>query len=548
MSNILCTHLKGHDMGIYLIQDGKLKYAIEEERLERYKHGTTNPHQKGVPTKSIDWILKESGLKMSDIDHITMPVNAKYTFKQIPTAVRNAPKFYLGGGLWGGSIFGVAFKFAFWDNYIANTGLQHIKKIYGHLPDYEFIEHHTSHAASSYRCSGFSKANILTMDGIGGLEAISMKVGNGNEMENMKSLTFPHSLGAFYGGVTSKLGFSSGEEGSVQGLAAYGNPDAYDFSKIVHTSKGEFKLDLNKLDALPRLPWPITQRHRDIAASLQKTLEECALNLVEHMYEQTGYKKLCLAGGVALNSSMNGTLLQSDFVDDIYIQPVSGDGGTPLGAGLEFTKSRMKMNHAYWGPQFSNSEIEAELKTCGLRYERQSDIGKAVAELLANQKIVGWFQGRMEMGPRALGNRSILCDPRDSGMKDTLNNRVKHRDDWRPFAPSILAEDASKYLEDAYPSPFMILCFNIKEEARKDLLGATHIDGTLRPQTVEKDTNPLYHGLISEFKKLTGVSAVLNTSFNLKGEPVVCSPRDAIRTFFGGGMDYMAIGDFIVSK
>jgi len=279
MTTILCTHIRGHDNSVYLIQDGKLKYAVEEERMERFKHCSTNPYYKGVPIKSIDWALESAGLKMSDIDYLAMPVNSKYSLNQIPRAVWNAPKFYLGGGIWGGSVLGLLFKFSFWDNYIANTGLNYIKSRYGCLPKVEFIEHHTSHAASAYRCSNFKKANILTMDGIGGLESISMKVGNGNEMEDIKTITFPHSLGALYGTVTDLLGFKPGEEGSVQGLAAYGNPQAYDFSKMVQTSEGEFKLDLHGLQQLPRLPWPITQKHKDIAASLQRTLEKCALNL-----------------------------------------------------------------------------------------------------------------------------------------------------------------------------------------------------------------------------------------------------------------------------
>jgi carbamoyltransferase len=548
--NILGIHVRGHDQGAFLVQDGKLLCGVEEERLERFKHGSTNPHQKGVPENSINFCLEHSGLKMRDIDYITLPVNSKDTFKKIPKAVWNSRNFYLRGGIWGGSVFGILFKFAWWDDYIANTGLRYIKRKYGYLPKVRFIEHHTSHAASAFRCSGFDKANVITLDGIGGLTSISMKVGNGKEMETIKEIMYPNSLGALYGSVTEILGFQPGaDEGKIQALASYGKP-VVDFSDVVKTKKGDFKLDLDRLIAkFPKMSKnPLTETHKNIAASLQEKLEESVLNLVEYMYEITGYKKLCLAGGVALNSSMNGILLQSDFVDDIFIQPIAGDNGSILGGALELAKTKIKMEHAYWGPQYSNEEIEKQLKECKLKYDYYSDICGEVAELLAKGKICGWHQGKCELGPRALGGRSILADPSNPKMKDKVNNEVKHREPWRPFAPSILAESTDDYLVENYPTPFMILCFRIKEEKINEVISATHVDKTARPQSVERKQSPKYYKLIKDFSKETGIPAVLNTSFNFRGEPIVCSPRDSIRTFMGTGMDYMAIGDFLVRK
>jgi carbamoyltransferase len=439
---------------------------------------------------------------------------------------------------------------ALWDDYIAKVGLNHIKRKYGFLPKVRFIEHHISHAASAFRCSGFKKANIITIDGIGGLTSISLKVGNGKEMEIIKDIMFPNSLGALYSTVTEILGFKPGnDEGKIQALASYGKP-IVDFSDAVKTKKGDFKLDLDRLTV--KFPMmnknPLTEQHKNIAASLQEILEKSVLNLVEYLYEITGYKQLCLAGGVALNSTMNGVLLQSDFVDDIFIQPAAGDNGAILGAALELANSKIKMEHVYWGPQYSNEQIEKELKECKLKYEFYDDICGVTSELLAKGKICGWHQGRCELGARALGNRSILADPSDPKMKDKINNEVKHREPWRPFAPSILAESTDDYLVGNYPTPFMILCFRIKDEKVNELISSLHIDKTARPQNVVKSVNPKFYELIKDFGKETGIPAVLNTSFNIQGEPIVCSPRDSIRTFMGTGLDYLAIGDFLVKK
>jgi len=322
--------------------------------------------------------------------------------------------------------------------------------------------------------------------------------------------------------------------------------------------KGDFKIDLNKLRSIPPFKKdPMNPLHQTIAASVQKTLEKAVLGLVEYLYEVTGYKNLCLAGGVALNSTMNGIVLQSDFVDNIFIQPAAGDNGSVLGAGLELANAKFKMTHAYWGPQYSHEEIEAELKECKLEYEEcklDSQYAKfsnymieKVANLLAEGKIIGWHQGRGELGPRALGNRSILANPGLPEMKDKVNNQVKHREPWRPFAPSILAEDTKKYLINNYPTPFMILCFKLNDP-EKELIAATHIDNSARPQSVERSVNPKYYKLIKEFKKQTGTPALINTSFNIRGEPIVCSPRDAIRTFFATGLDALCIGDYIITK
>lgn len=375
-----------------------------------------------------------------------------------------------------------------------------------------------------------------------------------------------------YNAITEFLGFERNEgEGKVMGLAPYGDTYYQIFDKFIRLTENGFVIDPKIITAEnpiqpvyftdyvvkklgePRLSSEkIEKRHQDIAYSLQERLEQTALHLVEKFNEITGNKNFCLAGGVALNCKMNGRILNSGLVNDIFIQPAAGDAGCALGVAIWLAHEEgykfNKMEHVYYGPEYSDEEVEKTLKTANLKYDELSDPSGTAAELLAQGKIVGWFQGRMEAGPRALGNRSILADPRDAEIKDKLNYLVKHREPFRPFCPSMLDKAKKEYFENPYESPFMILSFRVPEEKRKEIPGVVHVDGTIRPQTVTKEVNPKYYKLISEFEKLTGVPVVLNTSMNIKGEPMVCKPEQAIADFFSTGMDYMIINKFLLKK
>lgn len=424
-----------------------------------------------------------------------------------------------------------------------------------------FVNHHRAHATSAFFASGFEEANILSLDGSGGTESGILAVGKGTKIEILKYVANRSSWGLLYEEITEKLGFRrhSGE-GKVMGLSAYGIPDAkglpfinWDGDIPVIEPEGRKSF----IDALTtrKKDDPITDEHRNLAATLQDTLERSAARMAEYLYEQSGIRRLSLSGGTALNCSMNGKLALLPFVDEIFVQPAAHDSGTALGAALqvhvEKTGSRpnWRMDHAYWGPEFTNEDIEEALKAFpDLSYQTCDDIFSETAQLLKDGNIVGWYQGRSEVGPRALGNRSILADPSRPEMKDRVNNQVKHREPWRPFAPSILEEKIDRYISKPIPSPFMILAFDTKPEVQNEIVSAIHIDGTCRPQTVSRATNPRYWQLIKRFEDLTGIPVVLNTSFNVDSQPIVNTPEEAIDTFINCGMDKLAIGDFIVWK
>ena len=434
--------------------------------------------------------------------------------------------------------------------------------------------HHMSHCASAYLLSGFKSASIISADAVGDHQQTTLLAeGENNSINLLNDYTMPHSLGYFYGLLTEYLGFRfANGEGKVMGLAPYGQPK-YDFSEIIRCGNiihenAPPQLWLNKeiygwagdqpklesiLGPARKRGEPITQRYMDIAATVQKKTEEAMYKLTEYLVERTNKPKLAIAGGVALNCCVNGVLLRSGLISEIFVQPSANDAGVALGSALLCAlhygdKIDWKMEHTYYGPEFSNNEIEAELKKHKLSYEQHDDIASIAGDLVSLGYIVSWFQGRMEVGPRALGNRSILADPRDPKMKDRLNHRVKHREPFRPFAPSMLAERASEYLIDAHPSPFMILAFKVKKEKREEIPAVVHVDGTTRPHTVERSVNEKYWSLIKAFEEKTEVPVVLNTSFNIRGEPIVCTPKDAIDTFLKTGIDYLAIGDFLIGK
>jgi carbamoyltransferase len=414
---------------------------------------------------------------------------------------------------------------------------------------------------SAYFLSGFQESNILSLDATGGTESGILAIGRGDDVEIVKTISNDSSWEFFYSNMTRLLGFQAhSHEGKTMGLAPYGtpDPDAFDFIRWDKEIPEIHRPGMKRFVAgvQPRRKGePLNQRHKDLAASAQYALERAGSRMSEYLYRRSGIRNLCMSGGCALNCSMNGKLLGLPHVDQIFVQPAAHDSGTALGAAVqvyrEITGCRpeIRFNHAFWGPEYSDKEIEGILKRSHVStYKRSSELSREVAELLVQGKIVGWFQGRVEVGPRALGARSILADPRAIEIKDTLNKNVKGREPWRPFAPSFLAEEFSEYVENPYNSPFMIIAFHGKDGIIKKIQGAAHVDDTVRVQTVERSVQPEYWEVINEFKKLTGVPAVLNTSFNVAGQPIVCTPFDALSTFFACGLDYLAMGDFLIWK
>ena len=466
-----------------------------------------------------------------------------------------------------------------------------------------FSEHHLSHAASAYYPSPFKSAAVLTLDGVGEWTTTSLAIGNGRDLKVLKEINFPHSLGLLYSTFTYYIGFkvNSGEY-KVMGLAPYGVPRYADLirEKLVTVAEdGSFQLDMNyfnyatgltmtnkKFDALfggpPRISEAeLTQREMDLAASVQKVTEDIVIKLARGIAKETGERNLCLAGGVALNCVANGILLREKIFDNIWIQPASGDAGGALGAALSTwyihhnkyrheSTERDAMKGAFLGPNFSSAEIENELNECGAVYHKLSEdeLIESVAFSLANGKAIGWMQGRMEFGPRALGGRSIIADPRSPVMQKQLNLKVKYRESFRPFAPSVLIEDVNEWFEHDSDSPYMLIVAGVKKDKRRTIIkeeetlfgieklnvirtsipAITHIDYSARIQTVHADTNPRYHALISNFKKKTGCPLIVNTSFNVRGEPIVCTPTDAFKCFMGTEMDLLAVGNYLLYK
>jgi carbamoyltransferase len=551
-----------HDSSACLVKDGEVVAAVEEERLTRKKHDGT------FPVNSINYCLRHEGITWEEIDHIAFSSPSPHK------AIIHHYKYLINGSFFRKPAY-VFNSLKYYTKYLLRKGIKsYVKKETDTVPPIHYLDHHLAHAASAYRLSGFDTALIFTADTRGVTTSVNLGMGDKGNIDIFKSFHYFDSLGLFYGAFTEYLGFKMGDgEGKVMGLAAYGKP-VYPLTDIISIGNGNFNLNLGyfyefsytKLKAShygkkivrefgnPRgQSAEITQKHRDIAASVQKKLNDACLELVKSAFDHYGSRNLCIAGGVGLNMTTNSYLLNSPFVDEIFIQPAAGDGGTSMGAALELChelgeKSPSKLKHAYLGPEYDNETIKKILDQMNLRYEIYEDIAGICSELLATGKIIGWFQGRMEFGPRALGNRSILANPSIPGMKDKVNNQVKHREPWRPFAPSILAEKAGVYLEKEYPSPFMLLSFNVIKEKQDDLQAAMHVDGTVRPQTVEKNINPIYWKLIKSFENETSIPAILNTSFNIQGEPIVCSPQDAINCFLNTGLDALAIGNFLVGK
>jgi carbamoyltransferase len=547
-----------HDSSACLARDGEVVFAIAEERLSRTKHDGR------FPALAIQACLDVGGVRPEELDYVRFGWSAPrvmyvhdlgcYLRGKIPFSYRNllnSTRYFL--SMWhqrGGQ----------------NRFTYHFGPTRARMG---FVDHHLAHAISAYSFSGFDQAAVVVVDGHGSWEAASIWYGSDGRLEPVLTIPWPNSLGLFYAEFTGYLGFQKHtDEWKVMGLAPYGgpginlrefiDPDSHPYwvnalRLVSRDSDGAWEIEA--LLGPRRAPESeIEGRYKDIAFAVQEACERAILRLVATAVENTRCRTVCLAGGVALNSKANGKILASGLVDRIFIQPASSDDGICLGAALApylETGGKLpvsKMRHVYLGPEFADAEIEKVLRTYKLRYTRVGDPAGTAAELLADGRILGWFQGRMEFGPRALGGRSILADPRDPEMNAKVNNAVKFREWWRPFAPSLLAEAAGEYVEQGCELPFMTLTSEVKPGKRGVIPAVTHVDGSARPQTVEQDVNPLYWRLLKEFGQRTGVPVIMNTSFNLRGEPIVCSPTDAIRTFFSSGMDALAIGSYLVEK
>jgi carbamoyltransferase len=581
-----------HDSAAALIEDGRIVAAAQEERFSRKKHDAR------FPAHAIRYCLTERGTGLGGVDRVVFYDKPFLKFERlVETYLAFAPR--------GFKSFRMAIPLWLREKLFLKDLL---KKELGSLDVHDgwneellFSEHHLSHAASAFFPSPFDEAVVLTMDGVGEWATTSAAIGKGNSLEVHKEIHFPHSLGFLYSAFTYYTGFkvNSGEY-KVMGLAPYGKPKYKD--KILDhlidvKADGSFRLDLSYFDfctgltmtngrfddlfgAPPRKPDQLlTDFHMDLAASVQAVTDEVVLRLTRSLREKTGIRNLCLAGGVALNCVANGKVLRDGCFEQIYIQPAAGDAGGALGAALvgyhmQLGQSRQvngdAMRGAYLGPEYSQEEIERRLSGCGARFELLEDTAlvAASAEDLAQGKALGWFQGRMEFGPRALGNRSILGDPRSPTMQKTLNLKVKYRESFRPFAPSVLRERVGDWFEMRCDSPYMLLVADVLENRRRemtaeekqlfgidklnvprsDIPAVTHVDYSARIQTVHEDTNPRYHALIAAFERKTGCPVLVNTSFNVRGEPIVCTPEDAFRCFMGTELDVLAVGNCYLRK
>jgi carbamoyltransferase len=561
------------DAAAAIIRDGKLIAAVEEERFNRKKHCA------GFPAMAIRYCLEAAGIPLGQVDHIGISRDpSAHLHKKILFSLTKLSNL---SGL-------IAARLA---NAAKIRDLHHeLEKATGaaasNAAQFYNVEHHKAHMASCFLVSPFERAAILSIDGFGDFISTMWGMGQGNRIDVIGQVEFPHSAGALYTATSQYLGFTKyGDEGKVMGLAPYGQPRYLDeFRDIIRADNGSgFKLNLDYFlhhSEGVEMTWdegsptigrmfsdrfidtfglvrsvgePVATKHEDIAASLQARLEEIGFHILNQLHAKTKVDQLCLAGGVALNSVMNGKIPLHTPFKEVFVQPAAGDSGTAVGVCyyihnviLQQPRSFV-MEHAYTGPEFSDGQIERVLNQSGLAYRKLSDceLTKVAAQAVSDGKIVGWFQGRMEFGPRALGNRSIVVDPRRKEMKATLNARIKKREPFRPFAPSILEERVGEFFEQTHPSPTMLMVHQVKKDKRSIIPAVTHIDGSGRLQTVSRTTNPRYYQLISDFEKLTNVPVVLNTSFN-EDEPIVCTPDEAVNCFQRTHMDVLFLGNYMV--
>lgn len=573
---ILGINAFGHDSSAAILVDGKLVFAVEEERLTRKKHDGR------FPLKSIQACLDFMKIDITAIDHITffwkpgitithIPVYFFKFFNKVPTLLKEQKNFKVEENL--GML-----------NYIKDmyNAPKIIKNNFknGNKAKFKFhyIEHHYCHAASAFYPSPFNDAAILTIDGAGEWTTTLLAHGKENKINKIATVDTPYSLGAFYQAISMHVGFKLIEgPGKMMALASFGNANGEVYKKLrslfQFEENGKYSFDMNyfsyhysrksgvseKFTQLfgasktEKRDW--NQAELDLAASAQRIVEELFIHMATHLKKVTGSDNICLAGGVALNSVANGKLIQSGLFKNIFIQPAAGDSGTSLGSAFylyhqKFGKPRgYEMKTAFLGNNYSQHDYETELKNQGVNYiDLGEDIYKITAKKLNENYIIGWFQGAMEYGPRALGNRSILASPFPAEMKDTINARIKFRERFRPFAAIVNEEDCGKYFTYSLPNPYMLLVYGVKNEYQKLMPAITHVDGTVRIQTINETENPAMRNLLNEFKKITGHSVVLNTSFNIKSEPIVCSPKDAVYSFLNSDLDYLVIGNFLATK
>jgi len=577
-----------HDSAACLVRDGEIIAAAQEERFTRKKHDAE------FPRHAVAYCLREGGLSPADLDYVGFYDKPLLKFERI---LEN----YLGVAPRGLRSFLTAMPVWLKEKLFTKDLIR--KELGGYVGPVLFTEHHESHAASAFYPSPFPEAAVLTMDGVGEWATSSYGVGRGKDLTLLAELHYPHSLGMLYSAFTYFTGFkvNSGEY-KVMGLAPYGDPKYVDviFDKLVLLQEdGSFKMNMDYFNYLhgltmtngafdklfggpPRQPESeVTQREMDLAASIQKVTEEVMLRMARHVHRETGMDNLCLAGGVALNCVGNGRLLREGPFKRLWIQPAAGDAGGAVGVALtichkvigqerRFYSEGDSMKGSYLGPAFSDDEIEHFLRSAGAVYERctPDELIDGTARILAEEKVVGWLQGRMEFGPRALGNRSILGDPRSRKMQSIMNLKIKFRESFRPFAPSVLREHLGEYFDLDVDSPYMLLVAPVKESRRipmtaeqerlfgieklniprSDIPAVTHLDYSARIQTVHAETNPLYHALLSRFHALTGCPVLVNTSFNVRGEPIVCTPKDAYLCFMRTEMDHLVLGSFLLDK
>jgi carbamoyltransferase len=553
-----------HDPSAVIFNDGELIYGVEEERLIRQKHATAT-----FPEQAIQSCLDYCDIRLPDVDSVVLPYNPQLKSKifktdfcrrlarssSIPECVQSLERFaeqHIGA------------------RFMPTTEVERaLRRIDTPIPPISLKSHHACHASSAFHPSPFDDALVLTLDGKGEYDSTVIWQGTNDGVERLRTYKFPNSLGHFYGIITEFLGYRSfNGEGKIMGLAPYANDDPeiestlrssinmgvnYDVTPITRNGIEQGVNILEELFGRERndTPGEFTQWEQNLAYTSQKLLEEIVTDIVEAYCSKLQTNNVCLAGGVALNCKMNKRVMEHDAVDSIYIQPVANDAGLALGGGWinQQPTSVPTMDNIYVGPSFDRDNVKSVLETKKISHTEPEELEKNVAKRLADGELVGWFQGKLEMGPRALGNRSILADPRTSESRDRVNKYVKHREEWRPFAPSIIESAADDYFENAEPSPFMIKTFDVKTECRDEIEAVLHpADDTTRPQTVREDQNPRYYQLIREFERLTDVPVVLNTSFNDHGEPIVTTPKEALKDFYGMGLDTLVLGDFLVEK
>ncbi|HEX8061007.1 MAG TPA: carbamoyltransferase C-terminal domain-containing protein [Cyclobacteriaceae bacterium] len=538
-----------HDSSASIINDGQLLAAVEEERFTHVKHGKRpipfSTYE--LPYHAIDYCLQTARIDLRDVDHIA------YSFN--PSLFRGYNKSLLD------QLFISMIQDA--PGHLADGFPHHLQKRFMNATkdssQWHFVDHHIAHAASAFLPSPFEEAAVMTLDGRGERTTTSYYYGDRNNLGMLANVEMPHSLGLLYERITTYLGFlHSSDEYKVMALASYGEPTcARKLRSHIHLhGDGTYTIDdfdfAEVFGPIRHRGEPFVKRHYDIASSLQKVLEEIVLELSGWLQKKSSAENLCLAGGVALNCVLNAAIRDNNIFKDIWVQPAAGDAGTSLGAALWIDRQQSRgekftMSHAYWGPAYGDSEVEDFLKWTKVPYRKLNDIPAETAAILANNKVIGWYQGRMEFGPRALGSRSILASPIHADMQSKLND-IKDREDFRPVAPVVLEEDAGEWFDNAEFSPFMLFVYKVKDE-KKDLIPAVrHVDGTARIQTINAQQHPQYYNLLKEFKKLTGVPVLVNTSFNTRGEPIVCTPRDAVECFWTSPLDALVIGSYLLEK